>query len=58
MDETLVDRMMFARSQCLVDDMCRRIVELVEIARDGGNFGPPDARFLVEVIEGCRTRGG
>jgi len=49
----LMKRMMFAHSQCVVDDMLHRIGELVEVARDNGNFTAAEARrFLVEVIEG------
>ncbi len=48
----LMDRMMHAHSQCVVDDMCYRIGVLVGIATDGGHFGRDEARrFLMMVIE-------
>lgn len=49
---TLMDRMMQAHSQPVVDDMQHRIEELVETAMDGGNFRRSEAiQFLVEVIK-------
>jgi len=50
--EELMGRMMFAHSQCVVDDMCDRVRRLIETARDGGNFRPSEAKlFLMAVIE-------